>query len=206
MTMDEGVRSEHLVVAECDLLRIRFKHRDDAVDDYAWRRDPELVRFDGNPPLATPFSEFLEQSTRDLRFVRGDRRAFSLDSPEGVHFGNIVYYNADLARTAAEIGVTIALPAYRDRGLGAVAIVTFLRYLFTTHAFRRVYLHTLSWNVRARACFERAGFETATTLRRDGVELVRMEVRREWWLMWDREGRFDAILPRARDALKPAGS
>lgn len=199
-----GAPRLQIVAAECDVLRIRFKTAEDAIDDYAWRRDPELVRFDGNPLLTASFAEFLEQSTRDLRVVRGDRRAFSLESLEGVHFGNIVYYNADLARTSAEVGITIALAEYRDRGLGTVAMVTFLRYLFATHAFRRVYLHTLAWNVRARASFERAGFEAVTTVQRDGVELVRMEVRRDWWLLWDREGRFEPVLARARRPLRPA--
>jgi RimJ/RimL family protein N-acetyltransferase len=171
-------------------LRIRLKRREDALDDFRWRRDPEIARFDGSEPLKSTFTDYLRQVEYDLSFVDPRRQVFALDSPEGVHFGNIMYYNAD--GDSAEIGICVAQGDYRDRGIGTAAMVAFVRYLWNTLAVRELYLHTLDWNVRARASFARAGFEETARVVRGPHVFIRMEARREWWLLHDMEGRFDA--------------
>jgi RimJ/RimL family protein N-acetyltransferase len=198
VTTGATARLDHLVVASAGAVLVRQKHTRDALDDYHWRRDPELTRFDGNSPIDATFSEFLERFERDLAFPTGDRRAFSLVTPTGEHFGNIMYYNADLARTSAELGISIGAPAYQGHGLGTAATIAFLRYLWATHAFRRIYLHTLDWNERAQRCFAAAGFDEVVRVERTGQWFVKMEARREWWLLWDQEGRFEPALARAR--------
>jgi hypothetical protein len=55
---------------------------------------------------------------------------------------------------------------------------------------RVVYLHVLEWNERAARCFSRSGFDPVARVLRDGQAFTRMESRREWWLLWDAEGRF----------------
>jgi RimJ/RimL family protein N-acetyltransferase len=178
-------------LVDAGVLRIRLKRREDALDDFRWRRDPEVARFDGSEPLKSTFTDYLRQVEYDLSFVDPRRQVFSLDSPEGVHFGNIMYYNAD--GDSAEIGVCVAQADYRDRGIGTAAMVAFVRYLWNMLGVRELYLHTLDWNVRARASFARAGFEETARIVRDPHVFIRMEARREWWLLHDMEGHFDAV-------------
>ncbi|MCK9518240.1 MAG: GNAT family N-acetyltransferase [Dehalococcoidia bacterium] len=197
MTTGASPRLDHLVVASAGVILIRHKHATDAFNDYQWRRDPDLARFDGNAPIDMSFSEFLERFERDLAFPTGDRRSYSLVLPGGRHIGNVMYYNADLAHTSAELGISIGDAECQGRSLGTAATVAFLRYLWATHAFRRIYLHTLEWNERAQRCFASAGFDRVARVSRKGQWFVKMEARREWWLLWDQEGRFEPILQRA---------
>ncbi|MEO6398804.1 MAG: GNAT family N-acetyltransferase, partial [Tepidiformaceae bacterium] len=108
----------------------------------------------------------------------------------GRHIGNVMYYHADSYLGETEFGLTLGDEADRDRGQGTAAAVLFMRFLWWNYPFRRVYLHTLAWNARAITCFRRAGFDETNRLTREGEEFVRMEARREWWLLWDTEGRF----------------
>lgn len=186
LRLRHAVRNEILV--DAGVLRIRRKRREDALEDFRWRRDPEIAKYDGSEPLKSTFTDYLRQVEYDLNFVDPRRQVFALESPEGVHFGNIMYYNAD--GESAEIGICVALGDYRDRGLGAVAMIAFVRYLWNTLAVRELYLHTLEWNERARGSFARAGFEETARVLRDPHVFIRMEARREWWLLHDMEGRF----------------
>lgn len=180
-----------LIVADCGVVNIRHKHRGDALDDFHWRRDPETARFDASLPLEATFSQFLERLEYDIAFPGPDRRMYALDSPGGQHIGNIMWYHGDHGRGMAEFGISIGREDWRGRGVGTAATIGFLRLVWQTTSFRFVYLHTLAWNDRARRCFRRAGFADAARVLRGEEDFVRMDVRREWWLMWDQEGRFN---------------
>jgi RimJ/RimL family protein N-acetyltransferase len=195
VTTTEKSTLDHLVVAVSSRLRIRRKHLSDALDDFQWRRDPELARFDGTEPVSTTFTEFLQQLESDLAFRDPRREAFSLETPEATHIGNIMYYNADYRGESAEFGICIGDRAFRGEGLGTEATVTFLRFAWETRPYRLIYLHTLEWNHRARRCFRAAGFEETARVFRNRQWFVRMEARREWWLLWDMEGRFTTREP-----------
>ncbi|MCC7366357.1 MAG: GNAT family N-acetyltransferase [Dehalococcoidia bacterium] len=184
---------DHLVVANAGLVRIRRKHPADARNDYAWRRDAELMRFDGSQPIERSFEEFAAGLESDIAFPRSDRQVFAIETGEGVHIGNCMFYNGDPVGGSAELGVSLAHPDYRDRGLGTATVIAFLRHLWSASAFRRIELHTLEWNVRAQRCFEKAGFGSRALVVRGDTRLVRMEARREWWLLWEMEGRFDFV-------------
>ena len=184
---------EHLVVADTGRVRLRRKHVRDALNDFHWRRDPEIARYDAAMPLARTFTEFLDQFERDLLFADPRRRMLAIEAADGTQIGNIMYYNADDSRLAAELGICIALPEYRGRGLGTEAVVGFLRFIWNDTPFRAIYLHTLQWNERAIHCFEKAGFNQTARVLRQRQWFLRMEVRREWWLMWEQEGRFAAF-------------
>lgn len=187
MTIDALAR---LVVTRGERVVIRLKDPSDALDDYTWRRDPELARFDALEPISMPFSEYLGRLEEEIRVPPVNRRSYSLVDAAGVHFGNLMYYNVSAGRDAAEVGISVGLERYRGAGFGTEAMILFVRYLWETTTFRLLYLHTLEWNDRAQRSFRRAGFAaTARTLRGDEM-FVRMEARREWWLMRDAEGRF----------------
>ncbi|MFN0147569.1 MAG: GNAT family N-acetyltransferase [Dehalococcoidia bacterium] len=192
MTGARGQATPHdqLVVADAGPFRIRRKHRDDLADDYAWRRDPETARFDGALPLGLTFEQYVREMEQELIFGLPGRASFSIDAPGGEHIGNVMYYNASQYGDAAELGISIGREEWRGKGAGTAVVVAFLRFLWATTAFRRVVLHTLTWNDRARRCFERAGFAALETVLHNNEPHLLMEARREWWLLWDSEGRF----------------
>lgn len=195
---------DHLVVAAGPRLRIRYKTRDDAIDDYAWRRDPENARLNGMQPFSEGFTRFLQVFEHDLAFAQPDRAQFAIETAGGVHIGSVMFYNADHARETAEFGISIGDGRYRGDGLGREATILFLRFAWQTYPFRSFYLHTLDWNERARRCFLASGFDDVAIVERGGDRFIRMEARREWWLLWDMEGRF-SVTPCPAPPTPPAG-
>lgn len=196
MTVEPPPGAGPLLVADCGIVRIRQKVRADALDDFQWRRDPEMARFDGTIPIEATFTQFLQRFEHDLTFNGHDRHLFAIDTAAGEHIGNLMWYNPSRDRQEVEFGIGIGRPEFRGKGIGTAATVGFLRYLWQATTFRGVYLHTLAWNVRAQQCFARAGFAPAARVFRGSEEFVRMEVRREWWLLWEQEGRFPPPAPR----------
>jgi RimJ/RimL family protein N-acetyltransferase len=175
------------VVAEGTLIRLRRKRLSDADDDYNWRRDPELARFDAAAPLRSSFDDFFTTFQDELRLPSPFRRVLSVEDLGGLHIGNVMYYNIDERRGEAELGITIGDKRYWNHGYGTDIVSTFLRYLFTAQNMRRIYLNTLDWNYRAQRAFEKAGFRRCGVNRRGAHGFVTMECRREWLLPdWDR--------------------
>jgi RimJ/RimL family protein N-acetyltransferase len=148
---------------------LREKRPSDAENDYAWRSDPELARFDA----ARPYED-------ELAYPSPFRHTLAIEDHSGRHIGNVMYYNIDHGRSEAELGITIGVREYWGKGYGSDAVRTILQYVFTKMALNRVYLKTLDWNKRARRCFEKAGFVAFGTSRRGGHDFILMEVRREW--------------------------
>lgn len=181
---------DRLVVAAGPRVRVRLKHTSDALDDFSWRRDPEVARYDAVGPTVLPFSEYVQRLENEIRFPSPVRRMYSLMDSDALHFGNIMYYNVPASRDSAEVGISIGIEDFRGGGLGTEAMLTFLRYLWDTTTFRLLYLHTLDWNERAQRCFGKAGFSAVSRVLREDNVFIRMEARREWWLMHESEGRF----------------
>jgi RimJ/RimL family protein N-acetyltransferase len=85
----------------------------------------------------------------------------------------------------------LADPSLRGQGNGSRLAVAFTRFLWANYPFRGLVAHTLEWNVRAIRCFERAGYEQTARVFRNEQWFLRLQARREWWLLWDSEGRFE---------------
>lgn len=189
---------DHLVVARSARLHLRYKVRDDAIDDFAWARDPETARFNGNNPSQAPFPAFLAEFEHEVAFGPPGRQPFAIETSGGLHIGNLMYYNATARRDTAEFGMTIGPEEYRGRGYGREAAIAFLRFAWQTYPFHTFYLHTLEWNERARRAFAAAGFDTVARVQRGNGTFYRMESQREWWLLRDLHGEFavqEAIAP-----------
>jgi len=168
------------VVARGRRTVIRRKRLTDARDEYSWRSDPELARFDASRPVQTPFEAYERNWSFDYRFTDMPGRSFAVEDEAGRHIGNIMYYNIDAARGEAEVGISIG---ERDRwsgGYGSDAVEALVRVLFEGGRLSRFYLHTLDWNRRAQRAFEKAGFSACGTSWRDGHTFVVMEARRAW--------------------------
>ncbi|MFQ5880183.1 MAG: GNAT family N-acetyltransferase [Dehalococcoidia bacterium] len=168
------------VIAQGAKVVLRRKRLDDASNDYAWRCDPELARFDGVPPLRTPYNDFFASYSQEINYDGSYRRTYAIEDEAGRHIGNVMYYNADRVRGEAELGISIGERAYWSCGYGTDAVNTFVRYLFQELGFRRIYLHTLDWNVRAQRCFFKAGFAPCGSSWRNGQNFIIMEMRSEW--------------------------
>lgn len=167
-------------VACGSLIRLRRKRLADAQNDYAWRCDPELARFDAAAPLRVPFNDFLVSYREDINYPSPFRRVYAIETLDGTHIGNVMYYNIDEARGEAELGITIGDRRYWSSGYGRDAVRTFVRFLFEVGRMRRIYLNTLDWNVRAQRSFKAAGFVQYGTNKRGMHAFVSMEILREW--------------------------
>ncbi|MGE3076821.1 MAG: GNAT family N-acetyltransferase [Dehalococcoidia bacterium] len=181
---------DHLVLAAGPNVRIRLRVREDGGDEYRWRSDPETARFDGRPPNKEPFERFLDAFGYELAYGRNDREQFAIETNDGRHIGTVMLYNLDRVGDVAELGISIGEPDARDRGLGREAVTVFLRWAWNNRPVRLIYLHALDWNERAIRAFRACGFDDSARVFRDAQALLRMEVRREWWLLWEAEGRF----------------
>ena len=77
-------------------VRLRKKKLSDARKDYAWQTDPELARLDAMPLVTASFPQYLLDYTTSLRYPSATRRTFAIETLDGKHIGNCVYYNLSL--------------------------------------------------------------------------------------------------------------
>ena len=167
-------------VARGDRVVLREKRLGDAHDDFRWRSEPDLTRFDAARPLTMTYLEYLALFREELFYPSPYRRSLAIEDMDGRHIGNVMYYNIDSIRQEAELGITIGEREYWNRGFGAEAMSMLAEHLLSHMGFRRVYLKTLTWNQRARRSFEKAGFVPSGRSQRSGHTFVLMELRREW--------------------------
>ncbi len=159
---------------------VRRKRMADAADEYAWRSDAELARFDASNPVRVPFEDYQRNWSFDIRFTDTAGRSFAVEDEAGRHIGNIMYYNRNAARGEAELGISIGRRDCRTQGYGTDAVAALVAELFRATDLQRLYLHTLDWNTRAHRSFQKAGFAECGTAWRHGHTFITMEVRRQW--------------------------
>ena len=159
---------------------LREKRLSDASNDYEWRSDPELARYDAVMPLKLSFREFMLYYSEQLRQFHEDRRWFAIDNLAGTHIGNCMYYDVDWEKKQAKVGIIIGDRQYWGMGYGSDAIMTMVSHVFGELALNRVYLDTLEWNVRAQRCFQKCGFVICGNMTSKGNRFVIMELYRNW--------------------------
>jgi RimJ/RimL family protein N-acetyltransferase len=165
-------------LARGTLVVLRAKTLDDAEQDYAWRRDPELATFDAARPYTGSLSDYLAICRDEISYPSPYRRTVAVEDFEGRHIGNVMYYNVDFHRREAEVGITIGVRDCWGRGYGTDLMRTFVGFMFETMELDRIYLKTLDWNLRAQRAFEKAGFKRYGGSRRGEYNFVLMETRR----------------------------
>jgi len=163
------------VVARGRRVVLRRKRVSDAKDDYTWRSDEELARYDAVPPLRLTFPDFVASLQAQLRYPDPARRSYAIEDEGGHHIGNAMYYNLREATGEAELGITIGARRYWGQGYGSDAVQALVKLLFREKGVRRMLLHTLDWNVRAQRCFRKAGFVPRGMVQRDGRAFLVME-------------------------------
>ncbi len=160
---------------------LRAKRLADARDDYTWQTNPELARLDATPLLAMTFSQYLSDYVSELHYPSLTRRRFAIETPDGKHIGNCIYYGINEAKGEAELGIMIGDCNCWDKGYGAAAVDTLLSYIFRRTNLERIHLKTLDSNIRAQECFRKCGFTSRGYLVRDGFRFVLMEIHRQQW-------------------------
>ena len=155
---------------------IRSKKPSDAGNDYKWQTDPELSALDAMIPTTMSFREFYREYINWLRHPYAGRITFGVDTPEGKHIANCVYYNIDELNQQTEIGIMIGDRDYWNKGYGADIISTLIDYVFSLNKFKRVYLKTLDDNHRARKCFEKCGLTACGHREMDGYYFLLMDL------------------------------
>ncbi len=161
---------------------LRDNRLEDAADDYAWRVDEELAAMDAAPPLTQPYQQFLRSYQETFDFPSPWSQRFAIDTLNGKHIGNCMCYDINLSYGEAEVGIMIGDRAYWDKGYGSHSMVGLIDHMFTSTSLRRLYLHTLEWNLRAQRSFTKCGFTSVRTTQRYGYKFIRMEISRDQWL------------------------
>ena len=160
---------------------LRDKLLEDAVNDYAWRTDVELSRLDATKPIKMSYGSFMQYSRGELDYPNSSSKRLAVDTFDGIHIGNCMYYDIDSKRQQAELGIMIGDGKYQGRGYGTDAVQVLLGHIFETTSIERVYLHTLEWNARARNSFAKAGFREAKKVHREGMDFVKMDIHKSEW-------------------------
>ena len=176
-----------LVFVKGEKIVLREKCIEDAQNDYEWRTDQELATLDGTRPLEMPYKDYVTYAKEDLVFSMTQSKRLAIDTHDGKHIGNCMYYDIDIKQGEAEIGIMIGERSYWAKEYGADSLRTLLNHIFLTTTLTRLYLHTLEWNHRARRCFIKAGFIEIKKVRRNSKDFILMEI---WRADWDRTRRI----------------
>ena len=160
---------------------LREKRIEDAATDYAWRTDEELASLDATRPLNMSYKDFLKYARDELTYPSPRSKRLAIDTLDGKHIGNCMYYDIDNRLGETELGVMIGDRDYWSKGYGTDSVDSLLAHIFTTTTLTRIYLHTLDWNHRARRSFAKAGFQELREVRRSGMDFILMEILRADW-------------------------
>lgn len=162
-------------------IRLRHKKLSDAKEDYVWQTDPELSKLDAALTLNISYQQYLSEYTFDLCFPSSNRYEFAIETLDGEHIGNCVYYNVNPSGVKAELGIMIGNRDYWNRGYGTEAVNNLVDHIFNKTNLEQVYLNTLNWNIRAQKCFTKCGFKSCGQVIRDEYTFVLMAIHREEW-------------------------
>ena len=161
---------------------LREKKLNDAVEDYVWRRDTELSQLDATRPISMSFSDYHQYTREELKYDSYYSVRLAVETLDGIHIGNCMYYDINDRRKEAEFGIMIGNRDYWGRGYGSDAVKTLINYVFSSTHLTKIYLHTLEENHRARRSFTKSGLSEIRKVKRSGKDFIRMEIIKDDWL------------------------
>jgi RimJ/RimL family protein N-acetyltransferase len=170
--------------------RVTLRHSSEGFSEeeiarrYRWSLDQELQYWSGSIPSASTLAQFRHDIIATTQQVDPRRDQFAILDERGVLIGMISYYNWAPERGTAELGIYIGERQLWDRGYGTEAVRTLLDHLFQTTSLHAMYLNTYATNERARASYQKVGFETMGTTRKYSTRIgyyvdVQMRITRE---------------------------
>jgi RimJ/RimL family protein N-acetyltransferase len=160
---------------------IRDKKLSDAKDDYSWRIDPELAYLDAAPVMKISFGRYLSEYMSELHYPSFTRHQFAIDTLDGKHIGNCLYYGINKAKGETELGIMIGNRDCWDKGYGAEAVISLVNHIFQRTNLRRIHLKTLISNNRAQKCFLKCGFTAYGRQSSGRFRFLLMELHRKEW-------------------------
>lgn len=160
---------------------LREKRLEDAPLDYSWRLDDELSKLDATVPIRMSYSQYLRVYEDELSYPMSWSKRFAVETSDNKTIGNCMYYDIDLMRQQAELGIMIGDKAYWNQGFGTDVVNTLVNHIFSTTTINRVYLHTLDWNIRAQKSFGKSGFNPVKEVTRRGYNFILMELTKDSW-------------------------
>ena len=163
------------------LITLREKRIEDAETDYIWRTDEELSALDATTPMRMSYNTYVRMFEDEMLHPVPWSKRFSVETHDGTYIGNSMYYDIDTIKEQAEMGIMIGNKSYWDQGYGTDTVNTLIRHIFTTTTLKRIYLHTLIWNVRAQNSFEKSGFVKLRQVKRSGYDFILMELLKDRW-------------------------
>ena len=161
---------------------LREKKLNDAVEDYVWRRDTELSQLDATRPISMSFSDYHQYTREELKYDSYYSVRLAVETLDGIHIGNCMYYDTNDRRKEAELGIMIGNRDYWGQGYGSDAVKTLINYVFSYTHLNKIYLHTLEENHRARRSFTKSGLSEIRKVKRSGKDFIRMEIIKDDWL------------------------
>ncbi len=162
-------------------IKLRNRKLADARDEYMWRTDPELARLDATSLLTISLPQYQSAYAGELCYPTSTKREFAIETLDGKHIGNCIYYDINESKGEAELGIIIGNRDYQDKGYGTDAVTTLVNHIFRQTNLKRIYLKTLDWNTRAQKCFKKCGFTEYGHLARDGFSFLLMEIYHKQW-------------------------
>ena len=160
---------------------LRSKKINDVKNDFDWRTNEELSRLDATIPINHSFEEFHRYSQQEIDFPSLSSVRLAIDTLGGEHIGNIMYYDIDLRKYEAELGIMLG-KEFWGKGYGLEALELLINHIFSKTSLNRIYLHTLDWNIRAQRSFKRAGFELKDKIKRSKQEFFVMDIIKKNWI------------------------
>ena len=77
---------------------LRSKKMEDVNNDFSWRTNEELSRLDATTPINLSIGEFRRYSKQEIDFPSPSSVRLAIDTIDGKHIGNIMYYDIDIRK------------------------------------------------------------------------------------------------------------
>ena len=209
LARDRGLLSETVIRGR----RVTLRHASEGFSEeeiarrYRWSLDKELQYWSGSIPAAPTLAQFRSDIIASTHQLDARRDQFAILKEDSELIGMVSYYNWTPERGQAELGVYIGERGLWDRGYGTEAIRTLLDHLYQTTRLRAMYLNTYATNERARASYNKIGFETVGAMRKYSSRIgyyidVQMRITREDFI-----GRYGlgAFAPKPSPSPLPPG-
>ncbi len=142
-----------------DRLVLRALRADDAEAMFAYRSDPDVMRYQGwDPESLDDVRTFIADNAGYQAYAPGSWRQFAIAlRSDGTMIGDCGVHVPEDKPEQAEFGITLA-PAFQGRGYASEALRALLRLVFGALGKHRAFASVDPRNAPSIALFERAGF------------------------------------------------
>jgi len=146
-----------------DHLQLWALERHDLIKNYGWGNDRELALLTGMSPL--PKTSFELERWYEGVVANPGLKLFAIKTHQGENIGNAELAQIDWRIRRAEVGVMIGEREYWNQGYGREAVQLLAELAFMEMNLHRLEARVLSYNHRARRCFQSCGFKSEGILR-----------------------------------------